>query len=91
MITLAVTGIFTFYSLIFIVPVTIVIATIFWSKLLQFFFLYIVMKYEYGLPYRPIKFMNYMADKTGLIEREGVKWRFKHKLIQEWFVENDYK
>lgn len=91
LLSLAIAGVFTFYSLIFIFPLTILLATLFWSRIIQFFCLYLVLKFEYGLPARPVKFMNYMADKTGIIEREGVKWRFKHKLIQEWFIENDFK
>ncbi|WP_460972240.1 hypothetical protein, partial [Spirosoma migulaei] len=38
---------------------------------------------EKAIPFFLRSFLNTVADKTGLVEIDGVQWRFRHQLIQD--------
>jgi len=40
---------------------------------------------EGSIPFSYGKFLNNLADKTGLLEKDGGQWKFRHQLIHDYF------
>jgi hypothetical protein len=68
-----------FISLIFGFFISLII-----NPMIQFLSVRIVQVIEKSTPFGLVKFLN-TVSKTGLMEKEGGQWRFRHKLIQDEF------
>ncbi len=53
------------------------------SPLLSHFALRLVLFMEGAIPWRLVTFLDTVAAKTGLLEKDGGQWRFRHQLIQD--------
>lgn len=61
-------------------------AGIFRSIFYEYFILYLLLLFHRVIPLRLVRFLNQTAEKTGLMEKDGGQWRFRHQLIQDALV-----
>lgn len=58
----------------------------------KYFSLLLTLKIQNLIPFNFFSFLNQLAEKTGLIIKEGGYWRFRHQMIQNhlvnWFEDN---
>jgi hypothetical protein len=57
------------------------------SPLVKHFILRIILAAQGKMPFMLVRFLSSMT-KTGIVEEEGAKWRFRHLLLQEYFATN---
>jgi hypothetical protein len=58
-------------------------AILVFSSFGKHFTLRFVLWIEKEIPLRLVDFLDDIADKTGLLEKDGGQWRFRHQLIQD--------
>lgn len=63
------------------------IGTLWTSNIIPHIFLRLILWIEGNAPIRYCKFLN-KVSKTGLMEKHGCIWRFRHQLLQEVFIQN---
>jgi hypothetical protein len=59
------------------------VSSFFVSNLYNYTILHLIFVYYDVIPLRLVPFLNQVADKTGLMEKDGGQWRFRHQLIQD--------
>ena len=54
----------------------------------RFFIIYLLLWRKGFIPTNLVKFLNEVAKTTGLMERDGGQWRFRHQLIHDAFTQH---
>jgi hypothetical protein len=60
--------------------------SIFTSPLFKHWVLVFVLYHERVIPLKYPEFLNTVADNSGLLEKDGGHWRFRHQLLQDYFA-----
>jgi hypothetical protein len=71
------------FSSIFNSFVSVALLALVINPLFRHFILRLVLYFEGVIPFGFAKFLNNIASKAGLIERDGGQWRFRHQRIQD--------
>lgn len=59
--------------------------SIFTSSIIDYIALQFILAITRTTPLNLVKFLNLLSTATGLFEKDGGQWRFRHKLIQDEF------
>lgn len=57
------------------------------TSIFKHFFLRFFLYREGSMPLRYVNFLDDVAEHSGLMEKDGGQWRFRHQLIQDYFSE----
>ncbi len=59
------------------------LSALFLSPLLRHFILHFLLWQEGKIPLRWVSLLNKLDKKTGILEKDGGQWRFRHQLLQD--------
>lgn len=68
---------------VFWVAIFIILYTVLFASIGSQFVIRFLLWKEKSIPFRLVRFLNTVSSKTGLLEKDGGQWRFRHQLIQD--------
>ena len=75
------------YDLSITIPFVLLLVSLLTISRAKHSLLHLTLRLEKHLPLKLVTFLNTVTDQTGLLEKDGGEWRFRHQLIQDWLAD----
>jgi hypothetical protein len=70
-------------AFLLVLSVVLILYNFIFTSVGKHFLLRILLWFEGAIPFQLIHFLDIVSTKTGLMEKDGGNWRFRHQLIQD--------